>query len=369
MRLLRKKGWQRVKPVPMPLDLCPGRAVWQAFRNCEYIVFLDESFYQFFNFSIPDGNFCHGALGIPEKNYPRLKELMAPSIEEYRRRVRETSGSAPKEVKFTVLRTLPRGFRLSFTRELVKSLVETGGFVAGFYCSTLGIVMERVRTNLIDEADRVPDDSSALYDVARSELLAQFAGVGQSGLLNTLLMKPLAGIWSLLGSYENVFRVRYDPRERSEDRAVSEAMTDYMSRLVNVAELFGDKLRFIGMDVSVPSNDDIGLQLADIVAGEVRDFFRNNHDAITEGASPNLITAKSEESFEIYMPMNGMLFKRGSLSRMSKELARKLVRRNSRNPVSYYYPILAAGMLSLVTDTGQFRDLEISTRSIFDGLD
>jgi hypothetical protein len=69
------------------------------------------------------------------------------------------------------------------------------------------------------------------------------------------------------------------------------------------------------------------------------------------------------------MQMNGTLFKTGALSRMSSGLARKLVRRNSANVISYYYPVLSAGMLTCVTNTGQLRDLEIPTQMISDLLD
>src|SRR5258708_29073854 len=69
------------------------------------------------------------------------------------------------------------------------------------------MVMERVRTNLLDEAAEVPIDHAALYDTARLELLDQFQGVGQSGILTMLLLTPFASISSLLRSFDSTFRV------------------------------------------------------------------------------------------------------------------------------------------------------------------
>jgi hypothetical protein len=82
-----------------------------------------------------------------------------------------------------------------------------------------------------------------------------------------------------------------------------------------------------------------------------------------------LIKPESDEPLQRFISIHNMLFKNGALSRMSPGLARKFVPRNSANTISYYYPVLAAGMLTCVTNTGQYRDLEIPTRLISDLLD
>jgi hypothetical protein len=121
--------------------------------------------------------------------------------------------------------------------------------------------------------------------------------------------------------------------------------------------------------MNVQSQDELGLQLADVIAGEVREFFRSNQEALTESATLRLITPDSDEPLQKFIEMHNITFKHGALSRMSRGLCRKLRRRNSANIISYYYPILSAGMLTCVTDTGQLRDLEISTRMISDLTD
>jgi hypothetical protein len=354
---------------PMPLAICPGRRIWDRFSNQAYLVFVDESFYRFFGFDTPEGNFCHAAVGVPVNNYARLQRLLAPLLQEYNGQVQRVLGEAAEEVKYSTLRKLPMQYQAKFTRTLVSKLKETGGFVAGFYSSTRGMVMERVRTNLLDEAAEVPIDHVALYDTARLELLDQFQGVGQSGILTMLLLTPFASISSLLRSFDCTFRVRYDPRQGDEDRAVREALADYMSRLVNVPDLFGPVSNYLGMEANIESRNDLGLQLADVIAGEVRDFFRNNPESLTESASLRLITPESDEPVQRFEKIGDRLFKKGVLTPMSAGLAEKLARKNLENSISYCYPILAAGMLTCVTDTGQLRDLEIPTRLISDLLD
>ena len=369
MRIVGNANQGLLYPQPTPLEVCPGRQVWEAHHNCEYLVFVDESFYRFFGFNAADGNFCHGALGIPRDNYSQLRTMLEPLVLAYKRQVRRATGQQPTEIKYSVLRTLPLQFRMRFARELVRALIATGGFVAGFYSSTRGTIMERVRTNLPDNLDAVPDDHAGLFDAARTQLLAQFQGVGQAELITRLLLTPFSAFSSFLRSFDSTFRVRYDPRESDENQQVQAALAGYMAQLVNVPDLFGNDTGYLGMETNIHSEDDLGLQLADVIAGEAREFFRSTPEALTENATLRLITPESDEPLQKFIEMNNVIFKSGALSPMSRGLHRKLARRNSANIISYYYPVLSAGMLTCVSDTGQLRDLEIPTRLISDVLD
>src|SRR5216683_5807370 len=142
--------------------------------------------------------------------------------------------------------------------------------------------MERVRTNLLDHFDAVPDDHAALFTVSRAELLAQFQGVGQAELITRLLLTPFSAVSALLRSFDCTFRVCYDPRQSDEDQYVRDALADFMGRLVRVPDLFGNDTNYLGVDINTRSEDELGLQLADVIAGEVREFFRSNPDALTE---------------------------------------------------------------------------------------
>jgi hypothetical protein len=226
--------------------------------------------------------------------------------------------------------------------------------------------MERVRTNLLGEAEEVPAEHRALYEAARRELLAQFEGVGQARLITMLLATPAAAVTNLLKSFDCTFRVRYDPRQEEEDQEVRRSVGEYMDGLMRLPDPFGHDGIYLGMDVDTRSQDDLGLQLADIVAGEVREFFRRNPQSLIESSTPRLITATSDEVLQQFERADGAMFKTGALSPMSAELARKLRRKNRGNLLSYYYPVLAAEMLTCVTVTGQERHLEIPTKMIFD---
>jgi hypothetical protein len=369
MRLVGNPRRGRFRFAPMPLELCPGRLIWERFRNREYLVFFDESAFEFFGFQRPDGSFCHAAVGLPTENYAQLQASFAPTLDQYRRQVLGLTGTEPREIKFSTLRILPRHSRLRFTRELVRNLTELGGFVAGFYTTTRGTIMECVRNGLPEGVMAVPVDHAREYDQARTDLLNRFQGVGQARIIESLLITPFSSIWSLLNSFDCTFRVQYDPRQAAEDQAVREALGNYMGRLLAIPELFGPHNIYRGMAIDRRSEDELGLQLADVVAGQVREFFRQNPAALTTSATLNLITPDSDEPLQQFQELAGRIFKRGVLSRMPGDLLRVLRDRNGTNPISYYFPILAAGILTCVSDTGQLRLLEIPTRTIFDLLD
>lgn len=369
MRLIGNMNRQIFGWAPFPLEICPGRELWEQHRHSEYTVFVDESFYRFFGFVDPDGNFCHAVLGVPTANYQRLHDILTPLREAYFRQAWRLYGEVPQEIKFSTLRTFPANFRVRFSRDLVRALRETGGFVSGCYTPTQGQVMERVRVNLLGEAEEVPEDHAGLYDAARAELLEQFQGVGQAELITGLLTLPFAAVVNFLESFECTFRLHYDPRQEAEDRAVRDAMAGYMDGLMRLPEPLGHGDIYRGMEIGIPSHDELGLQLVDVFAGEFRDFFRNNGEALTEGTTSMLITATSDEPLQQFQDVGDARFKSGTLTPMSAGLLRKLRRRNTMHILSYFYPVLAAGNVTCVTLNGQERLLEIPTGMIFDLLD
>lgn len=349
-----------------PLEVCPGRTIWEKHRDREYLIFMDESFYSFFGFADIAGNFCHAALGLPKDKYAQLQVSIRPVVEAYEYEVCGMTGERPRELKSTLLARLPLEFKLNFTRELVRNLVAVGGFVAGFYSTTRGIIMERVRTNLLDETDAVPENHTDLYNAARTQLLAELEGVGQSELIKQLLLLPFSALWNFMNSFNCTFRIRYDPRGKAEDQRVRNMMEGYMEALTRIPDLFGTVNPLLGIETDISSREDIGLQLVDVVAGEVRSFFRRNPEGLNESATLRLITGDSDEPLEGFLEFNNSTHKIGALSPMTIGLATKVSVENSDNLISYYYPVLASGILACITETGQPRLLEIPTRLILD---
>jgi hypothetical protein len=128
MRIVRNGRFGKFRSVPTPLEVCPGRIIWEKHRELEYLVFVDDSFYKFFDgFEDVDGNFCHAALGVPKDSYAHLHTSIRPLMNAYEHQIGLITGEQPRELKSTLLARLPLEFRASFTKELVRSLVAAGG--------------------------------------------------------------------------------------------------------------------------------------------------------------------------------------------------------------------------------------------------
>jgi len=120
----------------------PGKKIWEPYAGREYTVFIDESFFNFFNFTHTDGKFVHSTVGIPTERYENLKLALRPAVDEYIRAVREATGAEPNELKSGDLYKLSFPLRRRLLLKLNSALAANGGFVTGFYTSNSGYVME-----------------------------------------------------------------------------------------------------------------------------------------------------------------------------------------------------------------------------------
>jgi hypothetical protein len=110
--------------------------------------------------------------------------------------------------------------------------------------------------------------------------------VEKSDLLSYLLTKAVAAWTYMLGFLDCHFRIIYDPREPDEDAPVKEKIDSMASAMVQLSpEVEG---LFLGLDIDRKSEDELGLQLADLMAGKTREFghLDNGRDNTLNGVRP-----------------------------------------------------------------------------------
>src|SRR5205807_3206273 len=105
---------------------------------------------------------------------------------------------------------------------------------------------------------------------------------------------PVMAFVYFLTAFKCDFRVVYDPRNTDEDMAVKNSIEGLMASIRN-AEKLGIRSTFLGLTIDTPSHVEVGLQVADLVAGEVRRFFRFNPDLLTSGSDLTLITFEHQD--------------------------------------------------------------------------
>lgn len=348
-------------PHPQPLATCPGRALWERYRGRDWLVFVDESFFMFFEQELRarTGYFCHGAVGIPTDEYgslcAALKSVHADFV--------GLAGEALPEIKHSVFKRIPYPARRGLALRIRDTLVAHGAFIAGFYAPVTAFVLERVRVNLLGEAEELPEDYQALYDAAVRELKAEHQGPGQSGVIGALLELAVVGIANLLASLECGFTVIYDPREKKEDAKVRATVADFIALTGNMgvsADLRDDLQKYLrGIRSDRLSEEEPGLQMADLAAGEVSAFFSTHGEFLTHEASRKLVTPTSVEKVNTCIEVDGIYMKTGVLHRMPPALVARFEPpdRSERTVLPYFRKLLASGMLTCYSSLGQPRDL------------
>jgi hypothetical protein len=367
-----KKLRQDLVPTPQPLLTCPGLKYWLPHAGKPYLVFVDESFRGFFEFE-ERGYFVHAAVGIPEAQYDGLRTTIAPIFEQYR----QLTAAGQREFKHTEFKRLVYRDRRRLAAKLRDAFKAHGVFFNVFYTPLRSFVLEHVRTQLFFGRQReIPNDFASLYDAAAQELRAEARGPGQSGLIKKLLLLPVSGIANLLATLGSKFTLVYDPREKKEDKAVIAAINEVLEALLNLkdkdVEMRWDLHTFVnGFIHDRRSEDEVGLQMADLMAGETRAFFDANPELMDFAASRKLITQVSYEPIVTVEQVEGELFKTGALNRLPAALRKKCHVQDSagRTVLPLFQELLGAGVATCYSSWGQPRHIAIFDGFVFDQLE
>lgn len=343
-----------------------GRRIPEEFVGQEYTVFVDESFYRFFDFRQVDGNFAHGVVGLPSRRIKDFELAVVPTIERFYVEFHAASGTRPRELKSTDIYRLAFPARRRFFLRIRDALSNHGGFVAGFYTSNRGYIMEKIREDSVGQLKAIPEDHQYLYDAKVAQLEGQMTGPGQSDLIADLLFLPIIVFAHFLNSSQSPFKVICDPRQEHEDTAVKDTIEGMMKALKN-PEITGVNSKLISLDAQTASHDSIGLQIADIVAGEVRRFFRYNSELLTEGSGLELIDFEFHEGEDALLDYRfGRVFKKGRRVTIPPRLLRRSLSPRPDTALGYFRNLLAAGLVTCVTEFGTERDVAIFEGNFLD---
>jgi hypothetical protein len=221
----------------------------------------------------------------------------------------------------------------------------------------------------VGERDEVPEDDQALYTEAARELKEEAAaGIAQSTTISSILRIPVLGLSHFMSRFRCPFQILCDPREAKEDRAVLAAIDSvFTGPLKTLAP--EEAALYQGMDNSVASEDEVGLQLADLLTGEVRWFFEVNPEFLTDQSSRKLVTGSSREDIEMWITAFNIYHKCGAILRIPPHLKQKLGQFTGDSCLAIYRPTFAAGLLSCYTDLGQPRHIELYEGNFYHQID
>lgn len=153
----------------------------------------------------------------------------------------------------------------------------TDAFFIGYFTEVQGFLLNSIRRNLADAGcERLPDDWRSLYQQRRAEVLkeVQSAKVGQAAILSELAMRPIASLDHAARALKaDSYEVYFDPRERREDRELSKMLYDAAGEWDSIADSLRANETPVKIHVDYRSEEIPGLQISDILVGELRQVF------------------------------------------------------------------------------------------------
>lgn len=319
----------------------------------------------FFELTTKTGYFCHAMVGVPEHEYPQFKVALDPIFQEYRNLTQINA----REFKHSEFRRIDFPHKKDLAVRLHEQMRRHGAFIGGFYTTVKAFVLERVRFDVLEQVDAVPEDYEELYQRAVESLGDGEKGPGNYAVLSRLMDLPVTAVACMLSEFDCTFRVIYDPREKREDKAVKAYVETFADVLKHALLDVGE--RYLGMEIQIPSEEEVGLQLADLMAGEIVGFFKANEELLTHGSTSRLITPVSQEPIQTVASLGKHGVKTGVLTPMPDDLHERFFRDdpNGRTVLPCFVDLMCSGMLSCYGSWGTPRNILIFEKLIWDQSD
>jgi hypothetical protein len=336
------------------------------------VVFIDESFYEWFGLPKEDSNFCYAAVSLPEKSLPQLALFMNSFGKQVTDFHQEDTGKAftGGEVKSKYLYELSGEHRRRLAEKLAYFLRKHNGHIFTFFTTSQGFVHNCLRDKYYHEYGKYYSDFLADADKEMEGVKDELVSRWKREPFNLALLEPLYGnlisfLYCFHREQKQTFRVQYDPREKGEDAALSNAAMDIAAIHEQMIQCLGKPERaevLIGIDTSLSSEDCPGLQLVDLIVADTRRLFRDVAGLRSDCSEPRILSAK-------YNP--AMVLVDGKAPYYPHSLRASTVRELEEVDLLFpqIRPFFARSFASCHATFGEARHIELSSGTILDMAD
>lgn len=327
------------------------------------LVYIDESYSEQFPRKA-DGSMSFAAFIVPESAVDRVRQGVEDIFQSC-----YSKGSQPKELKYSQIKK--SGGLLDRVGRRVADLIKSipGCAVLTIYVPQSGLFGEERRSlHAVGHYEKKPPTAEELAAVESPEAVEEAVRQTANKLAHTLI----ACVGNYLHGRNATGKVVLDPRNKRLDEPlvktleallpatpVSAPLIPHADAVVTLAadakmERLGDRLK---IEVTGNSHQTHGLQIADFIAGDVRAFFEEVPELLTEATDDAPIVNKG-----ILFPQ---VFRKSELSAVTIEKAQK----PGKSALPLYREHLAKGLVSCYTRNGQMRNINLTHGSVFDLMD
>jgi hypothetical protein len=256
-----------------------------------------------------DSNIAYGVVSIPtialskaERFYDRLdKQVRDYVLSDFGKPFQE------KEVKATTLNTLTPE-HIDDVAKMFKSFFKQNNIrILSLYVNAEGFIKYAIRNH---ECDATPEDfkiiqqnEGAEYDKWLASTLAQWkAGVGNTALIKQIITQLVSCIASYhVKALKQSFELVCDSTNPAEDaiiRTAADEMVEHIRRAEGMDEVTIARY-YRGMRAEESINE-VGLRLADFVAGATRMLYRKHPALLSDNARFEVLTAKANTDMIVH---------------------------------------------------------------------
>ena len=186
--------------------------------------------------------------------------------------------------------------------------------------------------------------------------------------MSRLLSLPTIAATNHLARRALSFSITLDPRGGLEDEHLAAAIRIYTSTVLEkIQREKADKFKSVRYDLrseTVP-----GLQIADILAGEVRNWFLANAGFLDLNSGTTLVTNDTANNTHQMQITGNVISKPERHTRLPSGLVRKMNRATESSTLAFFRQQLANGLLSCVARWGEYRHIDFERRIIIDSPD
>jgi hypothetical protein len=337
-----------------------------------FTVYIDESFFEFWGLKRPTNNFCYLAFGAPTRNLAALDEKCRVLLDYFKKAIQKDLGiEPPDEMKSVLFRRLEAVNRRRIALQLRNVMLALDCFILAEYSEVQGFILEAVRSDLLKAGKKeLPENWMPLYDAKRKSFLddVQRKGLGQAPMLERLISLPSTALAHYLSLRAQDYEVLLDPRGDIEDQNLQDAIRDYASSVADRIRAGGqNNLKSVRVDVL--SEQSFGLQIADLLAGELRWWFISHPEFLEYGSGRSLLEEKELKSFHASKTANGFFIKPERRVKIPVGLISKLQTADKSSLFPYFNRSLANKLISCIAKNGEFRHIDIAHRQFIDSPD
>jgi hypothetical protein len=332
-------------------------------------VYIDESFFKWFNFQSPEANLCYAALSVPTK-YIRALGYFEKDVRLYVTNELAIKHLTPKdhqEIKYHDIALLDINGIEHVGNMISTFLGKVGGSVFGLFVPASNYFNYLVRNDFYDDRGAIltmsDDERNQRLEQCKADLKEKWGQEAfKCGYIKELY-KTLTGfvLHYHAKSLDTHFNIVYDSRSPDEDKILNDGLTPFFSLQANVFN--GIDKYYDGYRTASSANES-GLRVVDWIVGAIRNYFYTNLDLVGANSHFDILSAK----------MNNGMWEGGMhgpfyADQLPVDVFDKMKKRGKGCLMSHIMDCFAENLLSYYAINGEARHIDVSSGKIFNMAD